>query len=210
MALERRELKSRSTLWAKNSAHLLYKAHLSPNMVSVLSVVFAGLGAWAFYNAHAQPKYFFIAALFIQLRLFCNLMDGMLAIEYQKKSPLGDIYNDAPDRAADVLLILGAGLAAKGPWAIHLAWCVSLLAVATAYLRLLASSLGRPQGYLGPQAKQHRMFLLTVGAILSGFYNDTFSAYDMNILYGVLVIMLIGTKITCIRRLMRLAHALKA
>ena len=40
-----------------------------------------------------------LAAAGIQLRLLCNLLDGMLAVEEGFKSKTGDIYNDLPDRA---------------------------------------------------------------------------------------------------------------
>ncbi len=49
------------------------------------------------------------AALGIQLRLVCNLIDGMVAIEGGMKSPVGGLYNEVPDRIADPLLLIAAG-----------------------------------------------------------------------------------------------------
>ena len=45
------------------------------------------------------------------------------------------------------------------------------LALLTAYIRALGTSLGQPQDFCGPGAKPQRMFLLTVGGIaaLAGF-----------------------------------------
>jgi phosphatidylglycerophosphate synthase len=51
----------------------------------------------------------FGAAACIQFRLLCNLLDGMVAVEGGKGSVTGPIYNEAPDRIADVLILIGAG-----------------------------------------------------------------------------------------------------
>jgi hypothetical protein len=47
----------------------------------------------------------------------CNLLDGMLAIEERSWVPasagtvnqIGQIYNELPDRLADIVILVGAG-----------------------------------------------------------------------------------------------------
>ncbi len=103
-----------------------------------------------------------LAAAAIQLRLLCNLLDGMLAVEEGFKSKTGDIYNDLPDRVADVLILVGAGYSMRDlPYGSTLGWLAAVMAVFTAYVRLLGGSLGVTQHFIGPMAKQHRMFTLT-------------------------------------------------
>lgn len=63
---------------------------------------------------------FLLAAAMIQGRLLCNLMDGLMAIEGNLKSASGEIYNDAPDRVSDALILVGAGYACNGRFTIHL------------------------------------------------------------------------------------------
>ena len=66
---------------------------------------------------------YFGAAAMIQLRLVCNLIDGMVAVEGGLGTKTGDVFNDLPDRLADVLLLAGAGYAAREvPHAIELGW----------------------------------------------------------------------------------------
>ena len=48
-----------------------------------------------------------------------------------------------------------------------LGWCAAVLAVLTAYVRVLGGSLGVTQHFIGPMAKQHRMFTLTIATLLS-------------------------------------------
>jgi phosphatidylglycerophosphate synthase len=108
------------------------------------------------------------AALFIQLRLLCNLFDGMVAVEGGKAQKDGAFWNEAPDRVSDILILAGAGyglaLAGVGP---ELGWAAAALAVLTAYVRELGRSLGAPADYGGPMAKQQRMMVVTLGAVLA-------------------------------------------
>ena len=66
---------------------------------------------------------------------------------------------------------------------------------------LLGGTLGQPQDFSGPQAKPHRMFVLTVALLLAPF------------LYGALAwglaIIAAGTVVTIARRLSRLSAALR-
>ena len=146
---------------------------MRPNTISIASVVCAAIAAAAFYAAAAaspalRSALLLVAAAAIQLRLLCNLLDGMLAVEEGLKTRTGDIYNDVPDRLADVLILAGAGYSVRYvPGGVALGWAAAVAAVFTAYVRLLAGSLGATQHFIGPMAKQHRMFTVTLAALLS-------------------------------------------
>ena len=91
------------------------------------------------------------AALFIQLRLLCNLFDGMVAIEGGLASKDGPFWNEFPDRVADILILVGAGLACGF---VALGWAAACMAVLTAYVRELGRAVNVPADYRGPMAKQ--------------------------------------------------------
>src|SRR5215207_5100790 len=122
----RRPLKTRSRAWAKQAAALLVGTNISPNQISAVSVVVAAIGAAALLIA-ANAIGLIICAICIQLRLLCNLLDGMVAIEGGKRSPLGTLYNEFPDRIADSLLIVALGYTISLPW---LGWLGALTAMA--------------------------------------------------------------------------------
>ena len=107
----RRPLKSRSSAWAQYLAGALVRARASPNGISVVSVVFAAAAAMLLLRFATLPG-LLGAALCIQLRLLCNLLDGMVAIEGGRKSATGALYNEIPDRLADSLIIVALGYAA--------------------------------------------------------------------------------------------------
>jgi phosphatidylglycerophosphate synthase len=127
-------------------------------------------------------------------------MDGMVAVEFGKKSKTGDLWNDVPDRFADVFIILGTLFFAKDyPFAQELAWGNAVLAVMTAYLRVLGASLKSPHYYIGPMAKPHRMDLLTLAFLIEAIYPTG------KIAYSALIIMGLGQIVTCYRRLSKIA-----
>ena len=54
---------------------------------------------------------FVATAACVQLRLLCNLLDGMVAIEGGKSTPTGALFNEIPDRLADALFLVPLGYA---------------------------------------------------------------------------------------------------
>jgi phosphatidylglycerophosphate synthase len=193
----RRPLKSRQTGWATAIARLLLRMPLTPNAVSVMGIGFAAAGGACLVLAPQHPWLWLGAAAFIQLRLLANLMDGLVAVEGARKSPTGALFNEFPDRIEDSLLLVAAGYAAAQP---VLGWVAALLAMGTAYVRALGASLGLPQDFCGPMAKQHRMALLTLGAMAS---------LVAPVLAAVLAIICGGAAVTAVRRLLREARSLK-
>jgi phosphatidylglycerophosphate synthase len=144
-----------------------------------------------------------MAAASIQLRLLCNMLDGMLAVEEGLKGKTGDIYNDLPDRVADVLILAGAGYSVQGlAYGIELGWAAAVLAVFTAYLRVFAGSLGLTQHFIGPMAKQHRMFTLTVASL--AYSAESMLGSSPRAMRLGLVLIVAGSIVTAARRTQRL------
>lgn len=202
----RRPIASRESGWAKASARWLAKRNVSPNFISVLSIVFSIVAFVAFYfDAAATGNHtvlMILAIVGIEGRLIMNLFDGMVAVEHNKKSSVGGLYNEVPDRVGDAFIILGAGLLAKEqPYGMDLAYIATILAVVTAYIRTLGASLNCGHHFLGPMAKQHRMALLAISCIIGIWYSPVF--------YYALIVMNIGLLVTCYRRLSKVATLLK-
>jgi phosphatidylglycerophosphate synthase len=200
--LNRRPLKTRSSRWAQRVATYLASTAISANQISLLSVAFAVAGSSALLVARG-PWPLIVCAVCIQLRLACNLLDGMVALEGGKKSPLGALYNEIPDRVADSLFIVAAGYCAHWP---SLGWCGALFAALTAYIRVLGGSLGLAQDFRGPMAKPHRMAVLTVGCVLGAGESAQWGS-QYALLAAVLVID-IGSLITCATRIRAMAREL--
>lgn len=187
---------------------------MTPNQVSLASIVFAAgaAGALCMAGTHigsSATPWLVAAAAGIQLRLLCNLLDGLLAIEGGLKTKTGDLYNEVLDRVADILILLAAGVTVRScQWGMQLGVAAAMLAVLTAYIRLLGGSLGLPQDFRGPMAKQHRMFTLTVGALAAAIEHAMRGRIET--LYAAVIVIVAGSLITLALRTQRMARALHA
>lgn len=204
----RRPLKVRSTEWARVLAAALSKSGITPNQISALSVVAAGLGGLAFVAAGRgwidTTAGWIAGAALIQARLICNLMDGMVAVEGGKKSPTGELWNEVPDRIADPLLLASAAWAVGLPWVGALAGWAALM---TAYVRAVGATLTGAQDFCGPFAKQQRMAALTLAALLTAA--EPLWHGNGQVMKIAVIVITAGTAITLVRRLLRLAAKLK-
>ena len=199
----RRPLTSRNTAAARWLARRLAQTEITPNQISLASIGFAMIGGLLLLRPD-WPWALVFAAICIQLRLLCNLIDGMVAVEGGKGTPVGALYNEIPDRVADSLFLIGAGYGLGLP---ALGWLAALIAAFTAYIRVLGGSLGLPQDFRGPQAKPHRMALLTAGCVLGAVETWTWgTAYVMP---TALLLITIGTLWTCVARTRAIAQALE-
>lgn len=197
----RRPLKVRDIPIAQTFARYLSKKNITPNQISVLSVFFAAMAAFCLFNFSQAQQWWLpvLAAFFIQMRLLCNLFDGMVAVEGGKSTNSGELFNDIPDRVADPLILIGSGYAiTMVSYGSELGWLAGLLAIFTAYVRTLSASIGAPVNFQGPMAKQHRMAVLTIACLFTAAETIIFDSH-----YSLLIalfIIIAGSMITVIRR----------
>lgn len=203
---DRRPLATRQAGWARRLAAALARSAITPDQISLLSVFFAAAGAallawWPTWLGLLD------AAVCVQLRLACNLLDGMVAVEGGKGSAVGKIWNELPDRLADVVLLVALGFACSAPW---LGWLGAVLAVATAYVRAFGGSLGLAQDFRGPLAKPQRMAVLTAACVIaSGCALAGRGEAVTWTLWLAAVVIAAGSALTCILRTAAIARALR-
>lgn len=199
----RRPLASRGTAWARGVATAALRVGLSADAISVLSLVFTALGVVALFLA-SRPWNLLLLAIGIQLRLLCNLIDGMVAVEGGRKSAFGALFNEVPDRVADSAFLVGLGYYIGAPW---LGWLGALAAAVTAYIRVLGGSLGLPQDFRGPMAKPHRMATLTIAGLLAMV--EYWWRGSHQLLVWAAWIIAVGSVVTCGARLRAIARRLR-
>ena len=211
----RRPLASRDIPLFRALAAGLARAGISPNAISFSSVVFAFGAAFAFAmtphcTGWSLRLHWLIAAGCIQLRLIANMLDGMVAVEGGTGGPTGELWNEAPDRVADTAIFIGAGFAAGG--GAMLGFGAALAAVFVAYVRALGASVGAGQIFIGPQAKPHRMFVLTLVAIVMAVVPEIHSRVGIEplpLMEVALWFVIAGCVVTAWRRIARIAAFLR-
>lgn len=211
-SVARRPLATRNTRWAAASARWLLRIGLTPNQVSLASIFFAlAAGACMILAAELGGTWrlvlFPLAAVLILVRSLCNLWDGMMAIEGGMQSASGAIYNDLPDRLADSFMLIGAGYSIhaieQGPM---LGWLAALLAMLTAYVRVLGGSAGLAQDFRGVMAKPYRMVVIEAACLVAAI--EPRWGWDGQTMTLALSIVIIGCIITIMQRTARIIRAL--
>jgi phosphatidylglycerophosphate synthase len=181
----------------------------------MLAGLAAGAALWATGREGLGPPalWFGAAALLMPLRLLANMLDGMVAVEFGKVGPTGELYNDVPDRVSDTAVLVGAGYAAGsspllGVWA-------ALMAMFVTYVRTLGRSTGLPSDFRGPMAKPHRMMVMIAACILAAVLGAEWprinlAAREIGVIALALWIVIAGCLITALHRLIGIARGLHA
>jgi len=153
---------------------------IHPDAISYLSIVASLIAAICFWKSGATRWLLIIAPLFCYLRLWFNMLDGLVAFAAGRASRRGEILNDLPDRISDVVIFVGvahSGLMNPliGYWAV-------IFAALTSYVGLFGQALGVQRQFGGIMSKPWRMVALHVGAWLTFFLppqsSATFTVFD--------------------------------
>lgn len=166
--VNRRPLKARSWAIMHKSAKWITQKDITPNQLSIASIVFSGIAGLIFLKFPDSGSFLWLYAILVLLcfvgRALCNVLDGLVAVEGGKATKSGELFNDLPDRISDVLILVGAGYGSGIP---DLGWLAAVLAVMTAYVRTLGRGLGAPSDFQGPMSKLQRMLLVSAACFLA-------------------------------------------
>ncbi len=150
---------------ASGAVRICVRAGIHPDVISYLSVVASLVAAASFWQARSHPILLLIAPLFCYLRLWCNMLDGMVALAANKASLRGEILNDLPDRVSDVVIFVG--VAHSGFNSVPSGYWAAILALMTAYIGTLGQAVGGRREFGGIMSKPWRMVALNIGACLT-------------------------------------------
>ena len=209
--VERRPVPGRENTVSQSVMRWLIRLRVTPNTISILSMIFAiGAGicmaATAYSQGIAVRVLWFAASALILLRMWANLLDGMVAFASGQRSPLGDVLNEVPDRISDTVILVGAGFAAGS--SAHLGYIAALVAMFVAYLRSFGNFLGVEHLFIGPFSKPYRMMVLTVTGLYLALTPAGWQPVHIFSGWGLpafaLAIIILGSAWTAIRRLARI------
>ncbi len=147
---------------ARAATQLCVRLGIHPDAISYLSMVAALAAGICFWKSGKLPWLLLVAPLFCYLRLWFNMLDGMVAVAAAQASSRGEILNDLPDRISDVIIF--AGVAHSGLSNPLFAYWAAIFALLTAYVGLFGQALGGQREFSGMMSKPWRMVALHVGA----------------------------------------------
>jgi phosphatidylglycerophosphate synthase len=178
---------------------------IHPDTISYLSILAAFAAAICFWISGERRVLLIFAPVFCYLRLWLNMLDGMIAVAANMASKRGEILNDLPDRISDVIIFIGV---AHSGWMNPLfGYWAAIFALLTAYVGLFGQALGGQREFSGLMSKPWRMVALSIGAWLTFLLQqqpERFSILDLTC-----VIVVIGCIQTIVVRLKRITAALQ-
>jgi archaetidylinositol phosphate synthase len=144
----------------------LHRLGVTPNALTLASLVFAILAALAFAFADpADPWLLLAASAFVGLNAILDGLDGKLARLTNQASRRGDYLDHVIDRYSDVVILIGVSLS---PLA-HPTW--GLFAIVgtflTSYMGTQAQALGLGRNYAGWLGRADRLVILIAVPVLA-------------------------------------------
>jgi len=196
---------------AHGATEFCLRTGIHADAISYFSIVAAALAALCFWQSLQHPALLIIAPLFCLLRLWCNMLDGMVALAAGKASWRGEVLNDFPDRVSDVLIFVGA---AHSGWMYPLfGYWAAIMSLGAAYVGMLGQSVGAQREFSGLMSKPLRMVALGIGAWITYWLlrarNGDVVIVGLTALEWSCVIVIAGCVQTIAQRLRRILRTLK-
>jgi phosphatidylglycerophosphate synthase len=197
---------------ARAVTQLCVRLGIHPDAISYLSIFAALAAAFCFWKSGKAPWLLIVAPLFCYLRLWFNMLDGMVAVAAAKASSRGEILNDLPDRVSDVVIF--AGVAHSGLMNPVLGYWAAIFALLTAYVGLFGQAIGVQREFSGLMSKPWRMVALHLGAWATFAYwrwntESIQSITNFTIFDWTCLLVIAGCLQTIIVRLKRIMVALE-
>ncbi len=187
------------------------KANIHPDVISYASIVVSAGAGICFWQSGRHPWLLIPGPLLCYLRLWLNMLDGMVAIATNKASWRGEILNDLPDRLSDVLIF--AGVAHSGLCSLDSGYWAAIMALLTAYVGMFGQAVGVKRQYGGVMSKPWRMVALHAGSWLALYLTWFRSAqilwHSQTILDWTCLIIIVGCAQTIAVRLQRIFEGLR-
>ncbi len=208
----RRPIANIFRLTAQGVTRFCVRLGFHPDTISYLSIVAAALAAVCFWRSGTHRILLLFAPGFCYLRLWFNMLDGMVALASGKASWRGEILNDLPDRVSDVLIF--AGVAHSGWMNPLFGYWAAIFALLTAYVGMFGQAVGVQREFSGVMSKPWRMVALHAGAwitIACLWWNDgSIRFLRLTVLDWACLTVVAGCLQTMTIRLKRIMAALRS
>ena len=175
---------------------LLRRLGISPNSITIFSILLSFVIAYLFWNTSDNSSYFLIVSFGLLFRMMLNALDGMMARIYNLQSKLGEALNEVGDIVSDVAiyfpLIIFESLRTE------IAIIFILLSVINEFCGLMAKLISGERRYDGPMGKSDRAFLIGIICIVYYFTNGL-DPYMNYIIGGSSIMIILSSYIRLIK-----------
>ncbi len=170
---------------------------ISPNMMSLTSLIVAVLAGVCFYYTPTVPYLAAFALVLVALNSAFDALDGEMARHLRIDGKKGDFLDHVIDRYADTFIICGMFAGGHVPWQAGTITIIGVLL--TSYLGTQAQALGIGRFYGGIMGRADRLILIMVSALFYTFYSGVLFGYS--IIGWAVIIIGIASHITALQRI---------
>jgi len=173
------------------------KMGISPNTISIVSLLFAALAGILYYKSAFNPFLVLVAGLLVALNSLLDAMDGLVARYLNASSARGDFLDHVIDRYSDVFIICGIFFGGYVDWQIGVITIVGVLL--TSYLGTQAQALHLGRYYGGIIGRADRLVLIMLSSVIYYFYQAEVLGFSS--LGWMILIIGVGSHITAFQRI---------
>lgn len=208
---DRRPIKEIFRKMAYRMTDICVALKIKANTISYSSVVVSMIGGALLWFSAKTPWLLLLVPVAAILRLYLNMLDGMVAIKAGEANPWGEVVNELPDRISDVVFFVGLA---------HTAWANTVLCywviigmLLVTYVGMLGKATGAHRQFGGVMPKPVRMYFLAAASVLQFVLASSpesaavlfgFSVFDITILF-----ILTGLAQTLVSRTLRIYFELQ-
>lgn len=140
------------------------KIGIKPDILTWLSLVFAGAAGFFFYFSHSYHSLLLWSSLFVGINGFLDALDGKVARLWNTASLRGDFLDHVLDRYSDIFIVGGIVLSGWCDTRIGLVALVGVLL--TSYLGTQAQAVGLKRKYEGFLTRADRLTFLILAPLI--------------------------------------------
>jgi len=174
---------------ADRLSRLFVRLRVTPNALTVLGLL-AGVAAGVSYGLERPGA----AVAFILVCGFFDIMDGKVAVNANRKSLFGAIFDSSLDRYSEFFMYMGLAYHFRRGWGIWLIFFTFLGSTMVSYTRARAEGLGIPCS-VGIMQRAERLLLLCAGTLVG----IIFGVLDPAIL-AVMAFIAVVSNVTALQR----------
>ncbi|AKB17059.1 MULTISPECIES: CDP-alcohol phosphatidyltransferase family protein [unclassified Methanosarcina] len=178
-------------------ADLFIRYEVSPDTVSIVSLVCAFFAGLSFYYSPVYKELTLLASILVVFNSLFDALDGVIARKSNRATSRGDFLDHVIDRYSDVFIICSIFFAGYVSWQIGVAAIVGVLL--TSYLGTQAQALNLGRYYGGIMGRADRLVVI----ILAAFANSVYPAsiVGFTILGWAVILIAVTSHITAIQRI---------
>ncbi|HVL47969.1 MAG TPA: CDP-alcohol phosphatidyltransferase family protein [Candidatus Thermoplasmatota archaeon] len=178
-----------------------HRVGITPNALSVVSLVFAALAGGVFFVAtRERPELMLVAGALVAANALLDALDGKLARLTKQETRRGDYLDHVIDRYADVFILGGLALSPVG----NVYWGLGAVSgvLLTSYMGTQAQALGLGRDYGGLLGRADRLVLLMAMPFVAWyvFVSDIHLPWDASPMTLLLAWFALVGNVTAIQR----------